>query len=86
MDLILSNSSLKLVDGENCSQATKSEQKANQKAFCDDDAKKSTGKKIDLIVSDKRCELSSSEWNNKQLPPLLMNNNMSKISERMYLC
>ncbi|CAO3647001.1 unnamed protein product [Mucor hiemalis] len=36
MDIILSNSSLKLVDGENCSQATKSEQKANQKAFCDD--------------------------------------------------
>lgn len=30
-DITLSKSSLKLADGENCSQATKSEQKANQK-------------------------------------------------------
>ncbi|KAG2204112.1 hypothetical protein INT47_011595 [Mucor saturninus] len=70
MDIILSNSSLTWVDGKNCSQATKSEQKANQKAFCDDDAKKSTGRKIDLIVSDKGCELSSSEWKKQSTSPL----------------
>ncbi|KAI7879558.1 uncharacterized protein EV154DRAFT_606377 [Mucor mucedo] len=59
MDIILNNSSLKLVDGENCSQATKSEQKANQKAFCDDDAK-STGRKIDLVQHIKNIRTNAS--------------------------
>ncbi|CAO3630855.1 unnamed protein product [Mucor fragilis] len=95
MDIILSNSSLKLVDGENCSQATKSEQKANQKAFCDDDdAKKSIGRKIDLIVSDKGCELSSSEWKKQATSPLTIEQqhvknirtNASMLKKMLSLC
>lgn len=40
------------------------------KNICDDDAKKSTGRKIDLFVSDKGCELSSSEWKKQATSPL----------------
>ncbi|KAL7328105.1 hypothetical protein PS15p_206427 [Mucor circinelloides] len=95
MDIILSNSSLKLVDGENCSQATKNEQKANQKVFCDDDdAKKSIGRKIDMIVSDKGCELSSSEWKKQATSPLTIEQqhvknirtNASMLKKMLSLC
>lgn len=51
----------------NCSQATKDEQQNIQRAFEDENDKKwKIGRRIDLIVSDNGCELSSSKWKREQ--------------------
>lgn len=64
------------------------------KNICDDDAKKSTGRKIDLFVSDKGCELSSSEWKKQATSPLTIEQqhfenirtNVSMLKKMWSLC
>ncbi|KAK4521829.1 uncharacterized protein ATC70_004366 [Mucor velutinosus] len=56
-----------MIDGENCSQATKHEQQNTQKIFNDEnDKKRIIGREIDLIVANCGVELSSSEWKRDQ--------------------
>ncbi|KAI8643806.1 hypothetical protein BD408DRAFT_138530 [Parasitella parasitica] len=69
-DLILNDTSLQMIDGENCSQATKTAQQDNQRICSDDDdTKKLIGRKIDLIIAKYGVELSSSEWKKSQTTP-----------------
>ncbi|GAN04039.1 hypothetical protein MAM1_0053d03497 [Mucor ambiguus] len=67
IELVLGRSPLKIIDGENTSQAMKNAQLENQRSCLDDDDKKRLiGRKIDMIVSGHGVELSSSEWKREQ--------------------
>ncbi|KAG1084842.1 hypothetical protein G6F42_021625 [Rhizopus arrhizus] len=78
LDIILNDTSLKMFDGENCSDATKLIRKSKQ-AFSDDndDLKRITDRKIDLIIAE-GLELGTNEWktngtNDKLIETLLPN-------------
>lgn len=70
IEIILNDTSLQMIDSKNCSQATKDAQIDNLKMCSDDDIKKLTGRKIDLIVANHSgVELSCSEWKKTQPTP-----------------
>lgn len=56
-----------MIDGENCSRATKDAQQDNLKICSDEDeTKKLIGRKIDLIIAKSGVELSTIEWKKSQ--------------------